>query len=131
MTKNDLAKLVLTADEYASMDIALPQNFVDDCKNLLDINVRPFYVWCYNNNIGGFPINLTERFYQLYQSAPSLREAAVKLLVDAKDRGECWPDDISEKFRDTRTMYNDYLHLSLAIEQIEQHFEHFKYTLVQ
>lgn len=61
MTKGELIDLVLTDDEKRVIDVALPQNFVDDCMNLLGIDVRPFYVWMYpNGNVIGEPVNLAE-----------------------------------------------------------------------
>ena len=61
MTKGELIDLVLTDDQKRNIDTALPQNFVDDCMNLLNIDPRKYYVWSYmENNIFGKPLNLAE-----------------------------------------------------------------------
>ena len=61
MTKGELIDIVLTDDEKRNIDIALPQNFVDDCTNLLNIDPRRYYVWSYmSENLIGEPLNLAE-----------------------------------------------------------------------
>ena len=87
MTKNELAQLVLKSEELRRIDYALPDDFVEDCRNL-DIDPRPFFVWCYFDSIGGYPINLTERFYLIYQNAQKLWDEAQSMIIDTKDRGE-------------------------------------------
>ena len=83
MTKTELAKLVLTEEEFNSSDMALPEMFVTDARNLLNIDVRPYYVWCYaHNKVAGEPINLAERFYQMYQRIPYLLKAAEEKVID-------------------------------------------------
>lgn len=61
MTKRELIDLVLTDDEKRNIDTALPQQFVDDCQNLLNIDPRPYFVWSYmEDNLFGKPLNLAE-----------------------------------------------------------------------
>lgn len=89
MTKKELAELVLSRDELANIDYTPPQNFVDDCENLLGIDVRPYYVWDYSKNkIGGQPLNLAERFFMAMQSAPDLLKAVGEVLIQEELKGE-------------------------------------------
>lgn len=61
MTKGELIDMVLTDDEKRYIDTALPQNFVDDCENMLDIDPRKYYVWSYmSDKLMGEPLNLAE-----------------------------------------------------------------------
>jgi hypothetical protein len=61
MTKGELIDKVFTDEEKRNIDVALPQNFVDDCKNLLNIDARKYYVWSYMcDNFMGEPLNLAE-----------------------------------------------------------------------
>ena len=61
MTKGELIDLVLTDDQKRNIDTALPQNFVDYCMNLLNIDPRRYYVWSYmEDNFIGKPLNLAE-----------------------------------------------------------------------
>ena len=89
MTKKNLAELVLTKEELRQIDYALPQNFVEDCKNLLNIDPRPFYVWSYlNEPIGGYPVSLADRFLQIYGSTPQLEELIVINAEQEVDHGK-------------------------------------------
>ena len=61
MTRAELIDMVLTDDEKRNIDTALPQNFVDDCEKLLDIDARKYYVWSYmSDKLMGEPLNLAE-----------------------------------------------------------------------
>ena len=61
MTKGQLIDLVLTDDEKRNIDPALPQHFVEDCRNLLNIDATKHYVWSYmTDNLIGEPLNLAE-----------------------------------------------------------------------
>lgn len=61
MTKGELIDKVLTDDEKRNIDTVLPQNFVDDCQNLLNIDPRKYYVWSYmSDKFMGEPLNLAE-----------------------------------------------------------------------
>ena len=65
MNKGELIDLVLTDDKKRNIDTALPQQFVDDCQNLLDIDPRPYFVWSYmEKSIVGSPLNLAELLIQ-------------------------------------------------------------------
>jgi hypothetical protein len=112
MTKAELAHLVLTEKELNRIDYALPQRFVEDCRNLLNIDVTPFMVWIYDDQapIGGRPLNLAERFYQIYNNAQNLWNNTQALLIDAQDRGDCYDDD--------GEMHRDYLRVAHSLDQI-------------
>jgi len=92
MTKHELAHLVLTPEELRNFDYALPDSFIKDCQNL-NIDPRPFYVWCHLNSVFGYPINLTERFFMIYKNAQKLWDETQSMIIDAKDRGEHLDDD--------------------------------------
>jgi hypothetical protein len=69
MTKGQLIDLVLTDDEKRSIDTALPQNFVDDCINLLNVDPRHYFVWSYmENSVMGKPLNLAELYVERFLS---------------------------------------------------------------
>ena len=53
INKNDLA----SSKGYKVFDVALPQSWVDEC-HLLGIDVRPHFVWCYDDSMFGFPAPL-------------------------------------------------------------------------
>lgn len=112
MTKQELANLVLTEGERKNIDYALPQQFVDDIMNMLNIDPRPFFVWSYDNEapLGGRPINLAERFYQIYNNAQNLWDNTQALLIDAQDRGDCFDDE--------GEMHRDYLRVAHSLDQI-------------
>ena len=72
MTKEKLAKMVLTEEELKQIDYALPQPYVDHC-NVLDMpDPRPYQVWMYTDSIGGEPINLAERFVEKFSKLPHI-----------------------------------------------------------
>lgn len=112
MTKQELANLVLTEEERKNIDYALPQQFVNDIMNMLNIDPRPFFIWSYDNEapLGGRPINLAERFYQIYNNAQNLWDNAQALLIDAQDRGDCYDDE--------GEMHRDYLRVAHSLDQI-------------
>ena len=112
MMKYELAHLVLTKEELEQIDYALPLKFVEDCSNLLNMDPRPFMVWIYDREapIGGRPLNLAERFYQIYENAQNLWDNAQALLIDAQDRGDCYDDD--------GEMHRDYLRVAHSLDQI-------------
>ena len=120
MTKGQLAGLVLTKEELTKIDFALPDMFVVDCKNLLNIDPKPFYVFSYMENKFGKPVNLAELFYFMYQHVPDLVDAVRQLLIDAIDRGECWD---TEQYRASdhrkENMYNDWRAVANALDQID------------
>jgi len=82
MTKNELAKLVLSDKEYKDCDMALPQYFVDKIGDDFNIDPRGFYVWLYTDidKVIGKPVDLAKRFYQMYQDAPKLFTAAKEAI---------------------------------------------------
>lgn len=119
MTKGELAKLVLTEQELKNIDFALPLNFVEDCENLLAIDVRAYYVWSYiDTPIGGRPLNLAERYYEKFKGSEILLDSAKCFMADAIDRGECFKEGKKGE------MYDDYLGLAHAIDIIELNKTH-------
>ena len=72
MTKEKLAKMVLTDEEIDNIDYALPQNYVDHCMNNLLPDPRPYQVWYYNEDRIGSPINLAERFLEKFSRLPHI-----------------------------------------------------------
>jgi hypothetical protein len=126
MTKYELAQLVLNEEELPYIDTTLPQLFVDDCINLLNIDPRPLTVW-FNKKVGGYPINLAERFYMKYRNVEKLRKASETLLVDAIDRDEVWPEHVMTKDKNKYHMFDDWRELAFALDQMEfdkDHLEH-------
>jgi hypothetical protein len=61
MTKKELVEFVLTSEEMANIDFAIPLEFGKKCDEL---GIEKYwFVWNYNNNsIGGEPLNLLEQF---------------------------------------------------------------------
>lgn len=110
MTKMELAQLVLTPDELKNIDYALPEEFVQDSINLLNVDPRPLYVWCYANSTFGYPLSLAERFYQIYNNAQNLWDNTQALLIDAEERGETRDDD--------GNMHRDFLRVAHSLDQI-------------
>ena len=112
MTKQELAELVLTDSEIRRIDYALPRSFVEDCRNLLNIDPKPLFVWIYDENapIGGRPVCLMDRFFKIYQNAQNLWDNTQALLIDAQDRGDCYDDN--------GDMYRDYLRVCHSLDQI-------------
>ena len=110
MTKNELAHLVLTPEELKHIDFALPDQFVKDCVNLLNIDPRPFCVWSHQGSVGGEQINLAERFCMIYQNAQNLWDNTQALLINARDRGDCYDSE--------GQMYRDYLRVCHSLDQI-------------
>lgn len=130
MTKSELAQLVLSKDELKGYDITLPQMFVDDCQNLLSIDPRPYFIWCYKDSIIGKPVNLAERFYLKYQHAEELIDAGNNLLTDAIERNECWDtDNVPPSERKQGNMFDDYRTLAIALDQIHYDKENSEYSL--
>jgi hypothetical protein len=82
MTKGQLIDLVLADDEKRSIDTALPQNFVDDCINLLNVDPRGYFVWSYmENKIVGSPLNLAELYVERYLGI----DASSKNIIDINE----------------------------------------------
>lgn len=65
MNARELAKIVLTDDEYSKIEFDLPQFFVTDCENLLNIDARQYYVWYFDSAIGR-PLNIAELYVKRY-----------------------------------------------------------------
>jgi hypothetical protein len=81
MTKSELIDMVLTDDEKRNIDTALPQNFVDDCINLLDIDPRKHFVWSYmTDKLLGEPLNLAELLVERQGKRIANIDYVVKLL---------------------------------------------------
>lgn len=69
MTKQELTQLVLTEEELKNIDYALPQDWVNELmENRID--PRPYFVWDYNENKYGQPLNLAERFVEKFNNLP-------------------------------------------------------------
>lgn len=109
MTKHELAHLVLTPEELKNMDYALPDPFVADCQNL-NIDPRPFFIWCHLDSVFGYPINLAERFHMIYKHAQKLWDNTQAMIIDAQDRGEHLDDD--------GKMHDDHLQVCHALDAI-------------
>ncbi len=110
MIKHEIAQLVLTQEELKHIDYALPNSFVEDYKNLLNIDPQPFFVWCYVNSIFGYPINLAEKFYMIYQNTQNLWDNTQTLIINAQDRGDCYDNN--------GNMHRDYLRVCHSLDQI-------------
>lgn len=85
MTKGELAKLVLTEEELKLIDYSLPQEFVEDCNNLLGIGHIPYTVWSYiDNRIFGKPLNLAELYVERFLSI----NPVFKNVIDENERSD-------------------------------------------
>ena len=78
--------------------------------NLLNIDPRPFCVWIYDSEvpISGQPLNLAERFYQIYKNAQLLWDETQAMIIDAQDRGEHIDDE--------GIYHDDYLRVCNALD---------------
>lgn len=112
MTKYELCQLVLTPEELKSYDIALPYNFVQDCQNLLNVDPTPFTIWCYKDSIGGYPINLAERFYETYSRAQQLWDMAQNVMYETQQRGDHADEDGKP--------YQEFLKLAYVLDAMNQ-----------
>lgn len=93
MTKSELAKLVLSQEEYVQLDMALPQSFVDQMRLDHDIDVRPYWIWCYDQSVFGRPVNLAERFFAKYQLVPEMLQISKGVISDFKEKNVITDDD--------------------------------------
>lgn len=84
MTKVEFAKIVLTEEELKLIDYSLPQEFVEDCNNLLGIGHIPYTVWSYiDNRIFGKPLNLAELYVERFLSINPMNN-----IIDENERSD-------------------------------------------
>lgn len=80
-----LAKLVLTKDELLHIDYRLPEFFIEDCENLLNIDPRNYYVWSFiDNRDAGRPLNLAELYVDQFLGVCAFSGT----FIDLNDKNE-------------------------------------------
>ena len=68
ITKGKLAWLLLTKEEQAQIDYALPQDYVDRCIEQGAPDPRRYTVWSYiKSGLGGEPLNLAELYVERFE----------------------------------------------------------------
>ena len=68
-------KLVFTEEELKKIDMAVPLAWTEKMRDLSVENLF-YYVWDYNKDILGEPLNLAEKFFAKFDTLPHLLSKA-------------------------------------------------------
>ena len=129
MNKKDLMNITLTNKQAKNADVALSVDFVKALEALnIEDNVINSFVWCYDKNILGRPVLLSDKYYHMYKNAHNLFDVSNNVLKWLKEhKSTIRKTSLFKKFENEIKFSNYIYDFLMPVEDlVEKHKDFYK-----
>lgn len=126
MNKGELMELVLLDEERRKTDSAIPYQWSNKVSELGIDEMWRFCISYHNAGAGGKVVDLTQRFYEMFEMAPKLLKACRELIQQAKDREDCWEFGTPHDEMTDKNMIVEYWRVNELIKLMDETIEKLK-----